>query len=36
MQEVLPPYRTVVGPGVGMDPRTPQNLMVVAFLMLLE
>src|SRR6266487_2622274 len=25
-QEVLPPYRIVVGPGVGIDPRTPQNL----------
>jgi hypothetical protein len=29
MQEVLPPYRTVVGPGVGIEPRTPQNLRKV-------
>jgi hypothetical protein len=26
---VLPPYSTVVGPGVGMEPRTPQNLTTV-------
>src|SRR5262245_31313768 len=25
MQEVLPPYLRVVGPGVGTEPRTPQN-----------
>jgi hypothetical protein len=25
-QAVLPPYRTVDGPGVGTDPRVPQNL----------
>src|SRR5215813_2585184 len=24
-QGVLPPYRTVVGPGDGIDPRVPQN-----------
>src|SRR5215208_8152588 len=24
-QGVLPPYRTVCGPGVGIDPRVPQN-----------
>ena len=24
--EVLPPYRMVSGPGVGIEPRTPQNL----------
>ena len=27
MQEVLPPYSSVVGPGVGIEPRTPQNLI---------
>jgi hypothetical protein len=26
MQVVLPPYRTVRGPGDGMEPRTPQNV----------
>src|SRR5262245_64925775 len=26
-QEVLPPYRTVDGPGVGIDPRVPQKRM---------
>ena len=25
-QEVFPPYFTVVGPGTGMDPRTPQKV----------
>ena len=29
-QEVLPPKKTVLGPGVGMDPRTPQNFTFVA------
>src|SRR5438105_89544 len=29
-QLVFPPYRTVDGPGVGIDPRTPQNLMRAA------
>jgi hypothetical protein len=24
-QDVLPPYRAVRGPGVGIDPRVPQN-----------
>src|SRR5688572_7884566 len=28
--EVLPPYRTVSGPGVGIDPRVPQNLTRIA------
>src|SRR5512137_1609481 len=28
--EVLPPYFTVLGPGVGMDPRTPQNVRRIA------
>src|SRR5512137_426332 len=27
---VLPPYFTVLGPGVGMDPRTPQNVRRMA------
>ncbi len=31
-QVVLPPYRTVPGPGQGIEPRTPQNLMCVAVL----
>ena len=26
MQAVLPPYRAVPGPGVGIDPRVPQNV----------
>ena len=25
--DVFPPYRTVPGPGVGTDPRVPQNRM---------
>jgi hypothetical protein len=25
----LPPYLTVLGPGVGMDPLTPQNLILI-------
>jgi hypothetical protein len=25
MHDVLPPYRTVAGPGVAIDPRVPQN-----------
>ena len=35
MHEVLPPWRTVVGPGVAMEPRTPQNFMQVPALMVL-
>src|SRR5690349_25122739 len=27
-QGVLPPYRTVEGPGVGIDPRVPQKVRV--------
>src|SRR3954469_12789553 len=27
-QGVFPPYRTVEGPGVGMDPRVPQKVSV--------
>src|SRR3954463_1941701 len=27
-QGVLPPYRTVLGPGLGMEPRVPQNVSV--------
>src|SRR5689334_12196978 len=27
-QGVLPPYRTVLGPGLGMDPRVPQKVSV--------
>src|SRR6516165_5312897 len=27
MHEVFPPYWSVVGPGVGIEPRTPQNLI---------
>ncbi len=30
MQVVLPPYRTVDGPGTGSEPRVPQNLMIIA------
>ena len=25
MHDVLPPYRLVLGPGVAIDPRVPQN-----------
>jgi hypothetical protein len=37
-QLVLPPYRTVPGPGVGIEPRTPQKITLVleAFTLLIE
>src|SRR6516225_4544795 len=28
-QDVLPPYRTVPGPGVAIDPRVPQNVIFI-------
>src|SRR5690349_20962542 len=30
VQEVLPPYLTVSGPGTGMDPRVPKNVTSMA------
>src|SRR5512134_1697997 len=30
MQGVLPPYRTVPGPGTGVEPRTPQKVSCIA------
>src|SRR5262245_6382789 len=29
-QDVLPPYFSVLGPGEGIDPRTPQSFIVMA------
>src|SRR5690348_22052 len=30
MHDVLPPYRTVPGPGVAIEPRVPQNVTLIA------
>jgi hypothetical protein len=32
MQDVLPPYRAVVGPGFAIDPRVPQKRTFKRFL----